>query len=49
MEEEFRSGMAGGPEPKVEWLVPEKYSQQSTSPLTADVSGGTKPIDFALP
>jgi hypothetical protein len=49
MEEEMRGSPAGAPEPTVEWLVPEKYSQQSTSPLTAEVTGDSKPIDFALP
>jgi hypothetical protein len=48
MEEEMRGSPADAPEPTVEWLVPEKYSQQSTSPLTAEVTGDSKPIDFAL-
>jgi hypothetical protein len=50
IEQEMREGFAPDDrEPKVEWLVPEKYSQQSTSPLTAEVTGERKSIDFALP
>jgi hypothetical protein len=49
VEQEMREGFASDvQEPKVEWLVPEKYSQQSTSPLTAEVTAATT-IDFDLP
>lgn len=34
--------------PKVEWLVPEKYSNRETSPLTADVKPGRNAIDFDI-
>jgi hypothetical protein len=47
--EKLPGGMAVDPEAKLEWLVPEKYSQRSTSPLTAEVTADQKPIDFALP
>jgi hypothetical protein len=43
------SAASGRPELTIEWIVPEKYSQRSTSPLTAEVTGGTTLIDFALP
>jgi hypothetical protein len=50
IEQEMREGFASDDrEPKVEWLVPEKYSQQGTSPLTAEVTADTKTIDFNLP
>ncbi|MCD4728826.1 MAG: hypothetical protein K8R46_14300 [Pirellulales bacterium] len=34
--------------PKLEWLVPEKYSQKDTTPLTAEVEEGENTIDFDL-
>jgi len=34
--------------PKVEWLVPEKYSRLETTPLTAEVKEGENTIDFDL-
>ena len=49
IEEELRKGSPGGSEAKTEWLVPEKYSDRSSSPLTAEVTVETKTIDFALP
>lgn len=39
---------AYGP-PKVEWLLPEKYSGLKTSSLTAEVKRGDNAIDFNLP
>ncbi len=35
-------------QPKLEWLVPEKYSQKDTTPLTAEVKDGKNTIDFNL-
>ncbi|TWT75693.1 hypothetical protein Pla123a_32030 [Posidoniimonas polymericola] len=35
--------------PKARWIVPEKYSAQATSGLTATVVGGTNLIEFDLP
>lgn len=34
--------------PKVEWLVPEKFSSTDTSNLTAEVKKGGNCIDFDL-
>ena len=34
---------------KVSWLVPEKYSQLQTTPLTAEVKRGVKEHNFDLP
>lgn len=34
---------------KVSWLVPEKYSQIQTTPLTAEVKRGIKEHNFDLP
>lgn len=34
---------------KVEWLVPEKYSREESSPLTASVHEGSNTIDFEIP
>jgi hypothetical protein len=48
-EELGRSAASDRPETTIEWLVPEKYSQQSTSPLTADVTSETTTVDFSLP
>lgn len=39
---------AYGP-PKVEWLVPEKYSSRNATPLTAEVQAGGNIINFDLP
>lgn len=33
---------------KVTWLVPEKYSQAHTTPLTAEVKAGSNDLDFDL-
>ena len=33
----------------VVWLVPEEYSRQDTSPLTAEVAAGSNVINFELP
>lgn len=35
--------------PKAKWLVPEKFSAQATSGLTATVANGANSIDFDLP
>jgi len=35
--------------PKLEWLVPEKYSRKETTPLRAEVKEGENTIDFDLP
>jgi hypothetical protein len=54
-EEEARLSRRGGPgvrvivPGKVEWLVPEKYSEPATSGLTAEVKRGPNDIDFDLP
>ena len=32
-----------------EWLVPEKYARQETTPLTAEVKPGPNTINFDLP
>ncbi len=40
---------AAGPPPKVEWLVPQEYSNPNSSPLTAEVKSGKNTIDFNLP
>ena len=34
---------------KVEWLLPERYARENTSPLTADVIRGDNTIRFDLP
>jgi hypothetical protein len=34
---------------KIEWLVPEKYSREETSTLTAAVKAGSNTIDFEIP
>jgi hypothetical protein len=34
---------------KVTWLVPEKYSRQETSPLTATVENKTNELNFDIP
>ena len=33
----------------VQWLVPEEYSQRTTTPLKAEVKAGENTIDFELP
>ena len=48
-EQEAREGFPDEREQKVEWLVPEKYSQRDTTPSTAEVTAETKTIDFSLP
>ena len=52
----FPGGGASSPEapgapgrPIVEWLVPERYEQVATSPLTVDVQPGENTVDFDLP
>ncbi|MBN1395137.1 MAG: hypothetical protein JW959_08945 [Pirellulales bacterium] len=45
--ETFLPDGAYGP-PKVEWLVPEKYSSSYSSNLTAEVKKGDNKIDFDL-
>ncbi len=47
-EEELR-GVGRGGVPRVEWLVPEKFSRPESSPLTAEVKDGKNTIDFHLP
>lgn len=34
---------------RVEWLVPEEYARQDSSPLTTEVVRGGNTIDFDLP
>ena len=49
IQEEARQGLfASGATYSIEWLVPEKYSRLTTSPLTAEVKSGTNQVDFAL-
>jgi hypothetical protein len=49
LEDELRGGSPGG-QTTTEWLVPEKYSRQESSTLTAEVkSGSTNTINFDLP
>ncbi|NLF09631.1 MAG: hypothetical protein GX594_16870 [Pirellulaceae bacterium] len=42
-------GAAPAEPPKLEWLVPEKYSRKDTTPLKATVKDGKNAIDFNLP
>jgi hypothetical protein len=46
---EERAQPASISEPRVEWIVPEKYAREDTSPLTADVARGGNTINFDLP
>jgi hypothetical protein len=48
-EEELKSVGKSPGVPKLEWLVPEKYSRPDVSPLTAEVKRGENVIDFDLP
>ncbi len=34
---------------KIEWLIPERYSDRKTSPLTAEVTADSGPINFDIP
>ena len=36
-------------QPHLEWLVPEKYARQGTTPLRAEVKRGANTINFDLP
>jgi hypothetical protein len=50
IEEEMQGhGFAGNTEAKVEWIVPERYSQLQTTPLTADIASGDNGVNFDLP
>ena len=41
-------GRVSGGVPRVEWLVPEKFSRPESSSLTAEVKDGKNTIDFNL-
>lgn len=46
---EGREGLDSGiAEPKIEYLLPERYSQTSTSGLTVEVASGAPPVNLAL-
>lgn len=48
IEDEVKSGASGATE-KVEWIVPERYSQLSTTDLTATVNPEQQTLNFDLP
>jgi hypothetical protein len=48
IEDELRGGGGSG-KIVTEWLVPEKYSRQEATPLTAEVKLGSNTINFDLP
>jgi hypothetical protein len=48
LDEELR-GIGGGGKTTTEWLVPEKYSHQESTLLTAEVKPGSNTINFDLP
>jgi hypothetical protein len=48
LEDELRQGSAAG-KTTIEWLVPEKYSRQESTTLTAEVKAGSNTINFDLP
>jgi hypothetical protein len=47
-DEEIRGGGTSGPG-EVEWLVPEEYARQDSTPLRAEVTRDSKTINFDLP
>ena len=49
LEDELHGGGWGSGKTVTEWLVPETYSRQETTPLTAEVKSGPNTINFDLP
>ena len=49
LEEELHGVGSGSGQTVTEWLVPEKYSRQESTPLTAEVKPGSNTINFDLP
>ena len=47
-EAEFHGAGWGSDQVVTEWLVPENYSRQDTTPLMADVKPGPNTINFDL-
>jgi hypothetical protein len=47
--QEWEAGTLSTVATGIEWLVPEKYAAESTTPLRADVAPGSNVIDFDLP